>query len=81
MNKKSKIILYGFMTLSAFLCLEGFYIKSTKGMTNNLVNSTLAFVDLTTLPDLAILIEWTYYRHIDAIFKPDGLSPLLYRKI
>ena len=77
MNKKSKIISYGFIALIALLCLEGLYIKSTKGMTNDMLNSKLAFVELTGLPDLAISTEATYVRHrsmsnIFSIYKDDG---------
>lgn len=77
MNKKSKIISYAFIALIALLCLEGFYIKSVNGMTNDMLNSKLAFVELTGLPDLAISTEATYVRHrsmsnIFSIYKDDG---------
>ncbi|MCF6309581.1 MAG: hypothetical protein L3J19_03770 [Sulfurimonas sp.] len=77
MNKKSKIILYSFMSLSVLLCLEAFYIYSTKSVSSDSLSSKLAFVELVGLPDLAISTEATYVRHrsmsdLFSIYKDDG---------
>jgi hypothetical protein len=77
MNKKSKIILYSFIALTALLCIEGFYIRLTKSIDSDSLRSKLAFVELSGLPDLAISTEATYVRHrsmsdIFSIYKDDG---------
>jgi hypothetical protein len=78
MNKKSKFVLYSFIILTSLLLIEGVYIYSNKIVTNDVLNSKLAFVELTGLPDLAISTEVSYVRHRSmttpfSIYSDDGV--------
>ena len=77
MNKKSRFVFYSFASLCTLLCLEGFYMQSTKSINSDMLNSKLAFVEIIGLPDLAISTEATYVRHrsmsdLFSIYKDDG---------
>jgi len=59
------------------LFVEGIYIQSTKSLESETLDSKVAFVNLTGLPDLAISTEATYVRHrsvsdLFSIYKDDG---------
>jgi len=66
-----------FLALGGLLVLETSYLHSSKSMSSDMLNSKLAFVELSGLPDLAISTEATYLRHrsmsdIFSIYKDDG---------
>ncbi|MEA1955914.1 MAG: hypothetical protein U9N02_05420 [Campylobacterota bacterium] len=77
MNKKSKKLSFIFMFLFAMLIVEGVYINSTKSMTQESLEKKKVFLEISTLPDLAISTESTALRHrslstVFSIYKDDG---------
>lgn len=65
------------MFLFAMLIVEGVYINSTKSMTQESLEKKKVFLEISTLPDLAISTESTALRHrslstVFSIYKDDG---------
>ena len=57
--------------------LEALYLSSVKSMSEEAVLKKIAFIKLSTLPDLALSTEASYVRHrslsdVFSIYKDDG---------
>ena len=63
MHKKSTYLLYIFIGVGAFLLLELLYLQSTQSITHSAKIKKEHFVQVTGLPDLAIVTETTAVRH------------------
>lgn len=77
MNKKSSYLLYAFFIAFVVIISEVIYLNYTKSITGEVHNKKVAFVKLTTLPDLAISTQSYMIRHrslstISDIYNDDG---------
>ena len=63
MNKKSTYLLYIFIIIGTLLVIELFYLQYTQTISKKQKTDKNHFVQLTNLPDLAIVTETTSVRH------------------
>ncbi len=76
-TSKSRFVFYLFLGLVLVLMGEGFYLERVKSTNDVVLQKKLAFVKLSTLPDLAIATEASYVRHrslseMFSLYKEDG---------
>ncbi len=77
MNKKSKNLFIIFSFLFTILIAESLYINNEKSMSEEVLEKKVAFLNISTLPDLAISTESSAVRHrslsgVFSIYKDDG---------
>ena len=76
-TSKSRFVFYAFLVLVFALLGEGLYLESAKSTSDAMLEKKIAFVKLSTLPDLAIATEASYVRHrslseMFSLYKEDG---------
>jgi len=63
MNRKSYLLFYIFWVIIALFGIEIFYLSQTKTITPSQKAKKNSFVELSGLPDLAIVTESFFVRH------------------
>ena len=77
MNNKSKNLFYIFSIIFTIAIVESSYLNYTKSMNKIALEKKIAFVKLSTLPDLALSSQNSYIRHrslsdMFSIYQNDG---------
>lgn len=62
-NRKSRFVIYSFLSLMTLLFVEVIYLYVTKSMSEDELKSKREFVKVIQLPDLALSTEAFFIRH------------------
>lgn len=76
-NRKSRFVIYSFLSLMTLLFVEVIYLYGAKSMSEDELKSKREFVKVVQLPDLALSTEAFFIRHrtlsdFFSIYRDDG---------